>query len=72
MKNLLVEGHEIAPPNCVVCGKDKPEGENVPGWTYLAGSTPIGATTCSPGCTGVAVHRHAQTGRVDTPEMRVQ
>ena len=72
MKNVLVGGQEMAPPCCVVCGKDHPGGENVPGWTYLAGSTPIGATTCGPGCTRVAVNRHTRTGRVDTPEMRVR
>lgn len=72
MKNLLINGTEVAPPNCVVCGKDKPDGENVPGWAYLAGSIPLGAITCSPACTTKAVERHNDTGRVDTPEMRVR
>ena len=72
MKNLISNGIEVAPPTCIVCGKDKPDGENVPDWTYLAGSIPIGALTCGSGCTRVAVNRHTRTGRVDTPEMRVK
>ena len=71
MKNLLIDGHEVAPDCCVVCGKAKPDGENVPGWAYLAGSVPLGALACSPACTTKAVERHHKTGRVDTAEMRV-
>ena len=29
MKNLLISGHEVAPPCCIICGKAKPDGENV-------------------------------------------
>ena len=72
MKNLLVGVQEIAPPCCVVCGKSHPDGENVPGWVYLAGAVPFGAIACSPACTAKAVDRHERTGRVDTPEMRVR
>lgn len=71
MKNLLISGHEVAPPNCIVCGKDKPEGESAPGWTYIAGVDPIGSIACSPTCVAIAVKRHKRSGRVDTPEMRV-
>ena len=81
MKNLIVNGREVAPPNCVVCGKDKPQPrpdrEDPPGWTYLSDSVrtpharPIGAVSCSPACTNVAIRRYLDTGRVDTLEMRV-
>lgn len=71
MKNILVGGQEIAQSCCIVCGK-KPVGENAPGWAYLTGSIPTGAITCSPACTAKAVDRHNNTGRVDTPEMRVR
>jgi hypothetical protein len=81
VKNVLVEGREVAPPNCIVCGKDKPgrepDGEDPPGWTYLSDSVrtpharPIGAISCSTSCTEVAIRRYRGTGRVDTPEMRV-
>lgn len=71
MKNVLIGGHEAAPPCCVVCGKAHPGGENVPGWTCIAGALPMGAIACSPECTRKAVDRYMKTGRVDTPEMRL-
>lgn len=72
LKNRMVEGVEIAPDGCVVCSKPNPEGENVPGWTYLAGSIPVGAVTCSSTCFDIAMKRNRRTGRVDLPEMRAK
>lgn len=58
----------LAPEACVVCWKAFPEeGETVPGWTYLSGSLPLGAMTCSESCLAVALERHRTTGRVDAP-----
>jgi hypothetical protein len=70
LRNIMVEGVEVAPPGCVVCHKPKPDGENVPGWAYLAGSVPVGAITCSGPCMQTAIRRFQRTGRVDTPDMR--
>ncbi len=58
---------ELARPNCIVCGHKHPEIENSPGWTYLAGSRPIGALTCSDACLKIALERFKKTGRVDAP-----
>jgi len=72
MKNQIVDKVEVAPNGCVVCFKPHPRTDNTPGWTYLAGSIPIGAITCSTECSGIAMRRHETTGRVDTPAMRAQ
>jgi len=72
LRNTVVDGVEVAPPACIVCGQPRPDGENVPGWHYLSGSTPLGAIACSPRCAEKAIDRHQRTGRVDTPSMRVQ
>jgi hypothetical protein len=73
MKNSVVNGKEIAPDCCIVCGKKRPDTTGVvTHWTYLAGSKPLGAITCSLECTDQAVKRWKETGRVDTPEMRIQ
>ena len=72
MRNIVVDGVEVAPAGCVVCHQPHPGGENVPGWTYLAGSEPLGAMTCSVACTMTASKRFKLTGRVDTPEMRAR
>jgi predicted nucleic acid-binding Zn ribbon protein len=61
---------ELAPATCIVCGQAHPGGENVPGWIYLAGSTPLGAVACSDECGKVAIARHVRTGRVDTKGRR--
>lgn len=73
LRNEMVSGVEVAPKACIVCGKPAPEGQsNVPGWSYLAGSKPVGAVTCSASCRDKAIDRHRRTGRVDTPAMRAQ
>ena len=59
---------EIAPECCIVCGKENPHINNAANWSYLAGSTPIGAMACSKPCLDVAIQRHKTTGRVDTPK----
>jgi predicted nucleic acid-binding Zn ribbon protein len=56
---------ELAPNGCIVCKKPHPGGENVPGWTYLAGAKPLGALACSPQCTLEALQRFQKTGRCD-------
>jgi len=71
MKNQIVDGVEVAPAGCVVCGKPHPGGQDVPGWTYFAGTTPPGAISCSDRCRKTAIGRHQRTGRVDVPAMRV-
>jgi hypothetical protein len=65
MKSRIIGGIEVAPPCCIVCGKEKPDGENVPGWVYLANAEPVAALACSEACTRTAVERHRRTGRVD-------
>lgn len=60
----------IAPKGCIVCGKAHPGGDNLPGWSYLAGSTPMGAITCSTPCLNRAIERHHESGRVDVPSKR--
>ena len=71
MKNLLVNGHEIAPDCCIVCGKIKPIRDSEKTWAYLAGARPPGGMTCSEKCLKVAIKRHNDTGRIDTPAMRM-
>lgn len=56
---------EIAPECCIVCWKENPKIPNAPGWTYLAGATPIGSMACSEHCTNIAVERFKKTGRCD-------
>jgi hypothetical protein len=71
LRNRMVDGFEVAPDGCVICHKLKPDTETAqPGWAYIAGSTPVGAITCSQACLRVAIDRYGRTGRVDTPEMR--
>jgi ferredoxin len=57
---------EIAPTACIVCGRKHPGGENVPGWSYLAGAIPLGSIACSEACAKKAVDRFNRTGRCDT------
>lgn len=64
MASLLVDSFEVAPDGCVVCGKEPPGLGDV-GWSYLAGSYPIGSMTCSEECLAVALERFERTGRVD-------
>jgi hypothetical protein len=71
MKNSIIDGEEVAPQRCIVCGKNPPSKENSPGWTYISGSKPLGAITCSKMCLRVALQRNELTGRVDLPKMRV-
>lgn len=54
---------------CVVCNVKHPGGENVPGWTYIANSVPLGAMTCGEKCLATALDRFQKTGRVDTRRM---
>ena len=59
---------EIAPNECIVCGKKpppSPSGKGVPGWAFLSGAKPIGALTCSAECTKTAIERFNRTGRCD-------
>jgi len=61
---------EIAPDRCIVCNKPRPNTKKAPpgtDWTYLSGSTPVGAMACTKKCADVAVERHKRTGRVDLP-----
>ena len=67
-RNRVVDGVEVAPPACVVCHRAKPDTDQpVPGWTYLAGSVPVGAITCSERCLEIAMRRWRLHNRVDTP-----
>jgi len=56
---------EIAPKGCIVCQKKHPGHQGAPGWTYLAGATPVGSMGCSTACTKIAVDRFYKTGRCD-------
>lgn len=49
---------ELAPEECIVCGKPKPT-------LYLAGAVPVGSMACSADCAEVAIERFMQTGRCD-------
>ena len=73
MKNLLIQGQEVAPECCIVCGNPKPKTlrDNEGTWSYISGSLPLGALTCSRQCLDKALERHYKTGRVDTPDMRM-
>jgi hypothetical protein len=53
---------DIAPDGCIICRKKTPSAE---GWTYLAGSKPMGAVACSSKCTQEAIERFNRTGRCD-------
>ena len=59
---------DIAPSCCIVCRKEHPGTRGAPGWTYLAGVSPIGAMTCSDTCTKKAAERFRKHGRVDVKE----
>lgn len=59
---------ELAPEQCIVCGKKPAKDEaarKAEGWVYLAGATPLGALACGAECAVVAVERWKRTGRVD-------
>lgn len=78
MKNKIIDGYEVAPPCCVVCGKTKEQAD----LAYIAGSEPLGALVCqtkadieagkTSECMKTAATRVVRTGRVDTPEMRAR
>ncbi len=68
MSILSPRNDEIAPAACIVCDLPHPGGENVPGWVYLAGATPLGAIACSAACAIIAARRFKETGRCDAPK----
>lgn len=65
--NTIVDGEEIAPDCCIVCGKDFTADIEAGrmDYVYLAGAIPSGAVSCPGTCTDTAMRRDALTGRVD-------
>lgn len=69
---------ELAPESCIVCGKERPKGQDIfrqlqeqkfvvdqYTWIYLAGAEPVGSMACGAECAAVAIERFNTTGRCD-------